>query len=43
MNTKTLEKTVDFLNVDLVEDILRRDLPRFQKQQFAHVLLNSRS
>ena len=43
MNTKMLEKTAHFFNVDFAEDILRSDIPRFQKQQFAHVLLNSRS
>ena len=30
INTKMLEKTVHFLNVDLAEDILRSDIPRFQ-------------
>ena len=29
--------------MDLAEDTLRRDIPRYQKQQFVHVLLNSRS
>ena len=38
-----LEKTVYFLNMDLAGDTLRRDIPRYQKQQFVHVLLNSRS
>ena len=33
-----LEKTVHFLNMNLAGDI-----PRYQKQQFVHVLLNSRS
>ena len=43
MSVKMLEKTVHFLNMDLAGDTLRRDIPRYQKQQFAHVLLNSRS
>ena len=30
-----------FFNVDLVEEFLRKDIPRYQKQQFAHVLLNN--
>ena len=30
INTKILEKTVHFFNVDLAEDILHRDIPRFQ-------------
>ena len=38
-----LEKTVYFLNMDLAGDTLRRDIPRYQKQQFVHVLLNSLS
>ena len=38
-----LEKTVYFLNMDLAGDTLRRDIPRYQKQQFVHVLLKSRS
>ena len=29
--------------MDLAGDTLRRDIPRYQKQQFVHVLLNSRS
>ena len=35
-----LEKTVHFFNVDLVEIFLSKDIPRYQKLQFAHVLLN---
>ena len=34
-----LEKTVHFFNIDLAEDTLHRDIPRYQKQEFAHVLL----
>ena len=43
MSAKTLEKTVHLLNIDLAGDTLRRDIRRYQKQQFVHVLLNSRS
>ena len=43
MSVKMLEKTVHFLNMDLAGDTLRRDIPRYQKQQFVRVLLNSRS
>ena len=43
MSAKMLVKAVHFFNMDLVGDTLRRDIPRYQKQQFAHVLLNSRS
>ena len=32
-----------FVNVDLAEDILLRDIPRFQKQQFGHVILKIKS
>ena len=38
-----LEKTVHFLSLDLAGDTLRKDMPRYQKQQFVHVLLNNRS
>ena len=39
-----LEKTVDIFNVDLAEDIpMYRDIPKYQKQHFAHVLLYSHS
>ena len=38
-----LEKTVHFLNVELAGDTLRRYIPRYQKQQFVHALLNGRS
>ena len=35
-----LEKTMHFHKVDLAGDTLRRDIPRYQKQQFVHVILN---
>ena len=38
-----LEKTVHFLFMDLAEDTLRTDIPRYQKQQLVHVLLTSGS
>ena len=40
MSAKMLEKTVHFLNVGLVKDTLRRNIPSHQKQQFEHALLN---
>ena len=43
MSAKILKKTVHFHNMDLAGDTLRRDIPRYQKQQFVHVLLKSRS
>ena len=43
MSDKMLEKTVHFLNMDLAEDTLRTDTPRYQKQQLVHVLLTSGS
>ena len=43
MSAKMLEKTVHFLSLDLAGDTLRKDMPRYQKQQFVHVLLNNRS
>ena len=36
------EKTVYFLNTDLAGDTLRKNNLRYQKQQFDHVVLNSR-
>ena len=37
-------RKLHFFNVDLAGDIsLRMDTPRYQKQQFAHILLHSRS
>ena len=38
-----MEKIVHFFNVDLAEDTVRRDIPRYKKRPFAHLLLNSRS
>ena len=38
MSPKMVEKTVHFLNVELAGG---RDIQRYQKQQFVHVLLNS--
>ena len=32
MNTKMLEKTVHFFNVDLAEDIPRQGYPRYEKR-----------
>ena len=43
MNTKILEKTVHFFNMDLADISLRKHILRYWKQQFAHVLLHIRS
>ena len=37
MSAKMLEKTVHFFHMDLAEDTLRRDIPRYQKQHLTHV------
>ena len=39
INTKMLEKTAHFFNVDIVEDTVRKDIPRYQNQQFTQALL----
>ena len=43
MNTKIPQKTVHSLMWTLQKISLRKDIPRYQNQQFAHVLLHSRS